>query len=152
MTEQLLDPHILPRFKAHDISHLKRKMAGIYFLFDDKELVYIGTSASLIDRIFMHNIKHTDYSFILFEENRRLRSKEKPRHIQEKLYIIKYRPKFNSKSTVHPERNAFVSGTLVTPEIKSFLQEEAKNKNVNVSFIIYEILKNFVNESRVEHE
>ena len=84
----------LPR-EAPDIG------SGIYFLWNDDELVYIGMARNIADRVIGHKraamgfrtgkkIEFNSYSFFLWDD-------EPWMHEVELLYILAYRPRFNEK-------------------------------------------------------
>lgn len=60
---------------------------GVYFLFDDDELIYIGSSINVHLRVAQHTKTFTSYSFIKMPI-------KKARKL-EKMYIKHYKPKYN---------------------------------------------------------
>jgi hypothetical protein len=62
---------------------------GIYFLFDEKELIYIGKSLAGVEgRLSTHNIPHTRYSTILLPDKT-----DEEISVMEVALIQKYKPK-----------------------------------------------------------
>ena len=68
-----------------------KKIIGIYFLFDDDDLVYVGQSSGhILNRVtshFLNNVKFNSFTFI-----------EYPPEVLNDMevdYIIKLRPKYN---------------------------------------------------------
>jgi len=94
-----------------NIEYLKQKkvktpeyLTGIYFLFDEEELVYIGSTTKGLYRISQHRFKKK-YSHYLFEEiifNSEMTDADKNNKllsIESKL-IMFYRPKYNKNIPV----------------------------------------------------
>ena len=77
----------LPIFANENIKI--NKVRGVYFLFDDDELVYIGQSENILSRIASHlNDKRFDsYNFIECQYGNL--------DALEAKYILKYNPKYN---------------------------------------------------------
>ncbi len=67
-------------------------ISGVYFLFDENEIVYIGQSRNIYRRINHHTrFKWGSFSFIEAKEGRESRELEKH-------YIDKFKPKYNKRS------------------------------------------------------
>ena len=75
----------------------KSRIPGIYFLFDEKKIVYVGQSSDIYERMRWHlreNTKVFDgFSYLTFEKE--------PTHErvleEEGKYILKYYPKYNKE-------------------------------------------------------
>jgi len=66
---------------------------GIYFLYNNKEIVYIGESKNMVHRI----IQHTNNTSMIFDEFKmwRFGFSKKQRQEKERELIIKFMPKYN---------------------------------------------------------
>lgn len=87
----------MEEYKNLDLNSLKRNTIsnihkGIYFLYDNDELVYIGRSYNVFDRVSTHAVENiktfNNYSYILTDDINDI----------EKYMIYKYKPKYNVMS------------------------------------------------------
>lgn len=108
---KLTDPITLKRYPKGDeyeIGVYSNPRMGIYFLWDNNEIVYIGKSTDLLSRITEHsrnrnitykritkypNKIYTHFSFIFVDEPSKI-------HIAEPIYIDKFKPKYNNEFKV----------------------------------------------------
>lgn len=91
-------------------------LVGVYFLIQDKEVVYIGQAIDIYRRIGQHqydkNKQFNRYAFILCDKSEL--------DIIETLYIHHFSPKYNSQSKVEPHSfgrgsgNVYKRGTPLT--------------------------------------
>jgi hypothetical protein len=72
------------------LAPMPRNGVGIYFLFDGKEIVYIGKTTNLFGRIG----SHTTGEYV-FDSIRFLPVKEKDLDVMEREYIARFKPKYN---------------------------------------------------------
>lgn len=82
LKENLTDKHIIKNAVNLDRFVLK----GIYFLLDNNEIVYVGQSVNVYQRIHQHRDKKFNRIFVLKTDNLDLES----------YYINKLKPKYNS--------------------------------------------------------
>ena len=84
-TTVLLNPKTLQKYEA-------KRIKGVYFLFQDDEIVYVGQSVDIHARISVHmsdeNKEFDSFSFIEFSDDNL--------DIHEGDYIMEYRPFLNS--------------------------------------------------------
>jgi len=84
---ELINPNTLKKYKRYEYYRIKNK-SGVYFLFKDDELVYIGSSRVLKNRLKNHNkSKYNKFGIIYLDEN--------DRFALEYLYIRLYKPPLN---------------------------------------------------------
>jgi len=72
------------------------KMPCIYFLFDKKEIVYIGQTMSMIPRIYGHTNKGFNSCRFIYCDN----SERRRRY--ERMLINKIKPKYNGRKNSEP--------------------------------------------------
>lgn len=82
-----------------------RNISGIYFLFKNNEIVYIGKSVSIFRRILEHKHNFDSFSYIELP-------KEKL-DIYEKLFILKYNPEYNTETFTHRSKIILTLDSLV---------------------------------------
>ena len=70
---------------------LPNATCGIYFLFEKGKIVYVGQSKSVINRLNNHPVKYDRFSIIECDEKKLIPLK--------RLYIAKFKPKYNLKTT-----------------------------------------------------
>lgn len=101
----------LPRYKAKTI-------CGVYFLFQNNEIVYIGSSMNIETRLQTHKNENKkifeSYSFIEFPVEQILE--------KELEYFLLYKPKYNKAL---PNNNFLIS-------IKAFYYQDAKKIRENL--------------------
>jgi hypothetical protein len=68
-----------------------KRMKGVYFLFRQDELVYIGQSRDIVTRLILHKQKRQ----IVFDSFAVIETDPHSLESVEALYINQYRPKFN---------------------------------------------------------
>lgn len=81
-----IDAHALPKHRPSDA------LTGVYFLFDGDDIVYVGKSKDILNRIPTHKAtkKYDSHSFILCEEELL--------NVYERVLINKYKPIYNKDS------------------------------------------------------
>ena len=94
----------------HFITDIKKynrfgNISGIYFLFKNNEIVYIGKSVSIFRRILEHKHNFDSFSYIELP-------KEKL-DIYEKLFILKYNPEYNTETFTHRSKIILTLDSLV---------------------------------------
>lgn len=94
-TIRLSNPLLLRRYSRDDILEYTYELdgGGLYFLFDREELVYVGQSSHLFDRI--HNHLHSDKQFDSIAIIPC--SDQYVREIAEMLYIKEFNPRYNKQ-------------------------------------------------------
>lgn len=91
---QKIDPYALDKIKKPDL------IPGIYFLFKEEKLIYIGKSTHIPDRISCHckqNKKSFDFYSFIAVSNEEI-------DFYERIFINKYRPILNIDSLTNFNR------------------------------------------------
>jgi len=104
--------------------------SGVYFLIENKTIVYIGQSVNIISRIASHleNKKFDYYSFIeIKNEHQRMK--------REREYIYLYRPKYNKEIFVNPPEKSQRVEMIDFKISKPLSTDEEKGKFRNKSLI-----------------
>jgi hypothetical protein len=87
--------------RSHSIDDSARYVAGVYFLWDDRRLVYVGSSANVLARATEHfNARRIDFNYATFL------AIEFPWYLSvEAAYIVAYLPSSNATHTPRPRRD-----------------------------------------------
>ncbi len=83
---------------------------GIYFLFNEDEIVYVGQAMSPKERI-SHHFKHKLSPGRMFDSYSIIRCDKKDLNKLENYYILKYTPRYN-KTISHTDGNIFSLGQI----------------------------------------
>jgi len=89
-------------FKNENIRINKISFSGIYFLFLNKEIVYIGQSENIEKRVFQHLSRRK----IIFDEWNYIKYPKELLNTKEADYILEYKPKYNNSI---PSQNIWIS-------------------------------------------
>jgi hypothetical protein len=81
--------------KKQDVSKLLENDYIVYFLFDKKEIVYVGQSKNGTARIYSHCCKNKHIEDKVFDGYSILRCKKEEINDIEAYYIMKFKPKYN---------------------------------------------------------
>jgi len=90
--EYVFYPYNYRKLLISQLEHFMPKVGGIYFLFESKEIVYVGIASNLKKRIKQHYLEGVkDFTHVLYicieNENDRIKA--------EKFNIKHYKPKYN---------------------------------------------------------
>lgn len=107
------------------IPMLYKPIKGVYFLIQDNEIVYVGSSSSdVLNRILGHHkkgsIPFSNYYFLEINHDYRL---------IESLYIIKLHPKYNIY--LGSGKSLLSKGIIYSSTISSIVKEVEKRSNAN---------------------
>lgn len=109
----------------------------IYFLFDGEELVYVGQTTNIYQRIGVHMKKKTFDSFSKIKVD----LSQKELDLLETHYILNFKPKYNNRLPENPFYKTFyqiqkIIGTRRTKEIKKMIKETGAEQ---VGFGCYDV-------------
>lgn len=125
-TEEQTNSHLNEIFKkTNDYENIT---GYVYFLLQDKEIVYVGTTENLNGRIKAHR-----QSIKVFNKVKFFEISEKDRFIFEFLFIKYYKPKYNKVD--RPPNGFGTLKDLKKPLYKKTYQLEKWVSNKNISFI-----------------
>lgn len=82
-----------------------KNISGIYFLFQNNKIAYIGKSVSIFRRILEHGQWFDTFSYIELPKDKM--------DIYEKLFILKYNPEYNTETFTHRSKITLTLDLLV---------------------------------------
>jgi hypothetical protein len=110
---------------------------GIYFLIQDDEIVYIGQSIHIPNRLHSHQKKNRQFERVFFVE-----CKEEDLDEIERQYIRKFSPKLNHHLIVLSVAPESVQSIDFTPEAFKKIDDEYKEARQRRNFTIRQMREN----------
>lgn len=121
--------------------YIKAMQSGIYFLIDNKEIVYIGKTKNISHRLAGHGNKNYEvYRFIACEEIYL--------DAYEKRWIERFKPKYNSKKKI--DENLKLNKTIsitVNADTEKLLNHLASKKRLKLGVFLRQAI-----EEKIAHE